>query len=137
MGLDTMGRMGTCPDSAGRYVRPDIRYSRVTELSEGELVMTHIEQRISERITDENVAAHIYRTCVDKASRLPKTGSYAVLIGRVSFVGTPWSDASNGNLAVLIVREGRMVTFMYRRDTQPWEPAALSVDAVVPHKVAQ
>ena len=39
-------------------------------------------------------------------------------------------EESNGNLVILIVREKRPVTIMFRRDNQPFTPSALKVDAV-------
>lgn len=98
--------------------------------------MRHIMDRISERITDDATRAHIMSACDTKAARVPKHGSYAVLVGRVAYQGTmtilpDGTGPSNGNLAVLIVRDGHMVTFMWRRDNQPWTPAALRVDACI------
>ena len=59
-------------------------------------------------------------------------GHYAVKLGDVGFQGVPWSDESNGSVAVAIIRDNRVVTLMFRRTTQPWTAEALSVDRCVP-----
>jgi hypothetical protein len=46
-------------------------------------------------------------------------------------VGVPWSDRSNGDLVVAIIRGGQVRTLMFRRGTQPLTPEALRVDRVL------
>ena len=55
----------------------------------------------------------------------------AVRIMRVSMVGQAWSNQSNGNTIIAIIRGGSVVTFMFRRDTQPFTPEHLSVQEVI------
>jgi hypothetical protein len=57
-------------------------------------------------------------------------GSFALDLGLVEFQGEPWSDESNGQRVVAIVRDGKLITMMFRRLTQPWTPEALRVDNV-------
>lgn len=65
------------------------------------------------------------------ATELDPSRDYAVDLGLVDFHGTPWSNESNGSRVVTIIRQGKVVTIMYRRETQPWTPQALSVDKVI------
>lgn len=54
-------------------------------------------------------------------------GSLAVRLGRVTFQGEPWSDISNGDDVVAIIRDRQVQTYMFRRATQPFTPEALRV----------
>jgi len=56
--------------------------------------------------------------------------SVAVLVTRTPFIGTAWSDQSNGDCLVAIVRGRSVVTLMFRRRSQPFNRQALSVDRV-------
>lgn len=91
--------------------------------------MTHTQQRLAERnikIDDANlwkIARHIGNT------------SAAVLLGHVDYQGTQEGayrsrEDSNGDLVVLIVRDGTPITVMYRRSDQPFTPDALRVKQV-------
>lgn len=58
--------------------------------------------------------------------------SAAVLLARLSEpYGFAWGDKSNGQDVWAVVREGRVVTVMLRRKTQPMDPSAFRVDRVV------
>lgn len=62
------------------------------------------------------------RTCKrDTAVRLMRTG----------MVGHAWSEHSNGDTIIAIIRGGTVVTFMFRRATQPFTPANLQVQEVI------
>lgn len=62
------------------------------------------------------------RTCKrDTAVRLMRTG----------MVGQAWSEHSNGDSIVAIIRGGNVVTFMFRRMTQPFTPENLKVQEVI------
>lgn len=52
-------------------------------------------------------------------------------LGEVDFQGKAWSDLSNGSRVVAIIRDNKLITMMFRRETQPWTPEALRVDKVV------
>ena len=47
------------------------------------------------------------------------------------FVGKAWTDTSNGDTVVAIVRDKRVVTYMFRRSTQPFTAVALRVTRCV------
>lgn len=95
----------------------------------------HVLERIRERIDDDNLARVIFERALSSAARL-QSGSHAVYVHRSrSFIGDNLSDyhdrtVSNGTLGVAIVRDGNIVTFMWRRDNQPATPDALRVDRV-------
>jgi len=55
----------------------------------------------------------------------------AVRIMRTGMVGHAWSEHSNGDTIVAIIRGGTVVTFMFRRATQPFTPANLQVQEVI------
>lgn len=67
-------------------------------------------------------ADHIAHECgVDTAAR----------VWRMSrMVGQAWSDRSNGDTVVAIIRNGEVATFMFRRSTQPHTPEAYNVRKV-------
>lgn len=104
--------------------------------------MMHMRERIAQRVSDTETQAYIERLAIEKAHKY-STGSAAILVGRVPEAqGTLTYEAdgtgiSNGTMAVIIVRDGRIVTFMWRREAQPWTCEALRVDKVVPCKVTQ
>lgn len=52
-------------------------------------------------------------------------------LGTVAFQGEPWTDTSNGGQVVAIIRDKKLVTMMFRRDTQPATAEALRVDGVL------
>lgn len=43
------------------------------------------------------------------------------------FVGKAWTNDSNGDTIIAIVRDRRVITYMFRRSTQPFTPEALHV----------
>lgn len=63
------------------------------------------------------------------AAETPTDLSVAVRLSAHPFIGTAWSDTSNGDTLVAIIRGGAVVTLMFRRSTQPFTAAALRVDA--------
>lgn len=62
------------------------------------------------------------------AAETPAGLSVAVRLSVTPFIGTPWADTSNGDTLVAIIRDGVVVTLMFRRSTQPFTAAALRVD---------
>jgi hypothetical protein len=72
------------------------------------------------------------RTAEAYATKCAPFESVALRLTTLShFVGTAWSDASNGDTVIAIVR-GRMVqTYMLRRRSQPFDKYALNVEKVV------
>lgn len=89
--------------------------------------MTHSASRATQR----QIPAHYLREAIKWASISSLDKSYAVDLGTEPFHGEAWSDESNGTRVVAIIRQGKLVTLMFRRETQPWTPAALSVDEVI------
>lgn len=84
--------------------------------------MTHVDVRALERAALAKYVP-LARTLLPKC----RAGSWAVRLGAVPFQGRAWSDESNGTDVVAIIRDGNLVTVMYRRSTQPWTAAALRV----------
>lgn len=62
-----------------------------------------------------------------EAAKYP-TGRTAVRLASVAMRGESWGEASNGDMVVAIVLDGRVVTIEYRRSSQPWNRGALRVD---------
>ena len=57
--------------------------------------------------------------------------SVAVRVKFGRMVGQAWSDTSNGDTIVFIVRNRIVQTFMFRRRTQPFTKDALNVDRCI------
>jgi len=102
------------------------------------MITAHILERISQRVTDNHVANMILATAVDKAARYGMRGTdVAIIVGRTATPNgtlTYCADGtgeSNGTLFVIIVRDTRIVTAMWRREAQPWTTAALRVDKII------
>lgn len=87
----------------------------------------HATERLMGRLTDVDI-----NSISDRAEYFADThptGSWAVLVYRCdAFMCDP--TLSNGDSVVAIIRDGRVVTLMYRRSTQPFTPEALRVDDV-------
>lgn len=101
----------------------------------GTLTSRHAWERAAERLgvrlPPDTVSAIIANS--DQVAASTKRGrSVAYVAHRFGYqVGTAWGSSSNGDLVVAIIREGKVVTYMLRRSSQPLEPAALSVDEVM------
>ena len=92
--------------------------------------MTHLQQRLSERniaipdSTLEKIAAHFGD--ITTAVLLARLGEHKGCEGAYRS-----REESNGDLVVLIVRDAKPITIMYRRSNQPLTPDALHVRQVV------
>jgi len=90
--------------------------------------MTHIEQRLAERNikVDYSKLLVIAKSCGNTSA--------AILLGNVPYSdpGTDYHSRqeSNGDLVVMIVRDGEPKTIMFRRSNQPFTPSALNVNKV-------
>lgn len=89
--------------------------------------MTHCQQRLSERNLE------IAEEALWKIARF--VGNAAVLLARLgNHVGQEGAfrsrEESNGDLVILIVRDSKPVTIMYRRSDQPFTAVALRVNQV-------
>lgn len=75
----------------------------------------------------------IIRSIIDRADALAPTCNRdtAIRLARVRMVGQAWSAQSNGDTVIAIVRARRVVTFMFRRASQPFTPENLSVQEVI------
>lgn len=51
----------------------------------------------------------------------------ALMLKAPVFVGQAWTNQSNGDTVIAIVRDKRVITYMFRRSTQPFTPEALHV----------
>lgn len=89
--------------------------------------MTHIEQRLQER----HIAIDYSKLCQIARSAGKDA---AVLLGTVPYTdtGTDYHSRqeSNGELVVMIVRNGEPKTVMFRRENQPFTAEALRVEKV-------
>lgn len=56
--------------------------------------------------------------------------SVAVCIARTRMVGAAWSNSSNGDMLIAIIRQRTIVTLMFRRRSQPFDALCLSVHRV-------
>lgn len=84
--------------------------------------MVHVSQRLAERgisISERDILTLCQDCHYDTA----------LVMGRVE--NCHCVDGSNGDLIILIVRECRPVTIMYRRSNQPLTTNALRVDEII------
>lgn len=97
------------------------------------IVTRHAVERITERLTDAGLDAPQIALVLSEATRKDvKASSEAHLLARLPHrVNPAWGERSNGDQAWGIYREGRLVTVMLRRSTQPATPSSLRVDRVV------
>lgn len=88
---------------------------------------THVLTRVLEReIPSKYVLEAKKWACISDPDK-----SYAVDLGTEKFHGEAWSDESNGTQVVAVIRHSKVVTLMFRRETQPWTPESLRVDVVI------
>lgn len=96
----------------------------------------HANERAASRLFDAGIDTEtidaLTSTAEAFASKCKPFESVALRLKSLSyFVGTAWSDTSNGDTVVAIIR-GRMVqTYMLRRRTQPFDKNSLSVERIV------
>jgi hypothetical protein len=97
----------------------------------------HIMTRIAQRVDDNATQRAILASCERWAARVDASMTHAIIIGRVPVARGRMTfeddgrGISNGTVAVLIVKDGRMVTLFWRREAQPFTREALRVDNVV------
>ena len=95
----------------------------------------HILARLAERVPDPNEQTLIVKACMDAAAHY-NAGTHAIrMLKLTSTRGTLTYESdgtgqSNGNCGVLIVKDGSLVTFMWRREHQPHTPEAYRVEKV-------
>lgn len=93
--------------------------------------MSHAEQRVIKRIIERaGVSVKEAYRLFARAKRYAfesRVSSEAILMENVEFQGKAWSEESNGNQVWAIIRNGVLVTIMFRRDNQPCSPEALRV----------
>lgn len=92
--------------------------------------MTHVQSRLAER--NINISDEVLCKIAKYFGNTPT----AVLLARLdSHIGQEGAyrsrEESNGDLVVLIVRDSKPITIMYRRSNQPLTPDALHVRQVV------
>lgn len=98
--------------------------------------MNHILQRISERVDNDDLARAILSRCIVVGNGSPSNRDIAVRVVALAAsqgildIGPDGTGTSNGDTGVVVVRQGRLVTFMWRRSNQPHTATALRVDAV-------
>lgn len=97
---------------------------------------THSMERVRNRLVasgvDAALVASFIGAMVDYAATCAPGESVAVRLAVLPRpIGEPWTDDSNGDTIVAIVRDRRVATYMFRRRTQPWSTLALRVDRLV------
>ncbi len=94
-------------------------------------ITTHAGDRIDTRIADAGIDPLKVRQAANFIA--PKCqGATAILLVTLPAVhGVAWSGSSNGDQVWAIVRQGRVVTVMLRRSTQPTTPKSLRVSVVI------
>lgn len=96
----------------------------------------HSVHRVNDRLIaagiDPTTAEDIRRTAEAFASKCAPFESVALRMKTLtSFIGQAWSDTSNGDTIVAIVRYRSVQTYMFRRSSQPFTREALSVERTV------
>ena len=92
-------------------------------------VTVHVIDRIAERC-NPNEGAAILRVAIEYAADHP-IGDHAVRIADLGQLrGTYFGEESNGDTVWAIIRNGRIITIMFRRSIQPTTPAAFKVEYV-------
>lgn len=61
----------------------------------------------------------------------------ALMLKAPVFVGQAWTNQSNGDTVIAIVRDKRVITYMFRRSTQPFTPEALHVVRCIDMRAVQ
>lgn len=92
----------------------------------------HAMERATGRL-GEVIAPDIVKALCTLAEKAAETchGSTAIKLAKLAFVGAAWSNKSNGDTLFAIVRDRRVVTYMFRRSTQPFTTEALRVNALL------
>lgn len=85
----------------------------------------HVMRRIGERIPDKARREELYRKMVTTANALLAEGvdSVACRFIRTEFQGKVFDNKSNGDCGVFVMRDGCIITFMWRRSEQPHIPS--------------
>lgn len=95
------------------------------------MMTSHAIARLSERMPLED-AQDIIGTLEAFAAKCGPWESVAVRVRTLAaFVGHAWSDTSNGDTIVAIIRGRDIQTIMYRRRSQPFTRDALNVERTV------
>lgn len=99
-------------------------------------ILPHAAQRAAERFIeaglDPTEIDRIIGTAAAFALKCSGGESVALRLAVLhGMVGQAWSDRSNGDCIVAIIRNRCVTTFMFRRSTQPYNPAAFNVDRAV------
>ena len=93
----------------------------------------HAIDRMAERMAEARIdragQVRILTAAARVAAQCEPGESVAVRVASLtSIVGRAWSDRSNGDTIVAIIRDRRVRTVMLRRSTQPFTPDALNVE---------
>jgi hypothetical protein len=96
---------------------------------------SHARERALERLVCEaGLSAARAAELLARADAVARRrgGSLALrLLVLAARVGAAWSERSNGNEVWAVCRDGRVVTVMFRRSTQPATPGAFGVREVL------
>lgn len=86
--------------------------------------------RLGFEMSQEDIELHTSRA-ERIATNCSDDESVAIHLSSLPFVGEAWTDKSNGSMLVAIIRHKEVVTYMFRRTTQPFEEGNLRVDRCV------
>lgn len=95
--------------------------------------MSHGAERLAERMTDAGIPAGSQARALDffRSVAARRSDDVAVIARHREQVGQPWSDRSNGDLIVAILRGGAVSTVFLRRSTQTNTVDSLRVSAII------
>lgn len=87
-----------------------------------------VSRLVEAGMSDEQITRLL--SIADKLAGSVRTSAAIRLAKLSNQVGQAWGEKSNGNQVWAIMRQGRCVTFMLRRETQPSTPEAMGVERV-------
>jgi len=97
-----------------------------------DFITRHALDRANERMAEAGIPyadrVSILRSAIRTAHAARPGESVAVRVAIPAMVGQAWSDRSNGDTVVAIIRDRAVQTVMLRRSSQPFTTAALNVD---------
>lgn len=98
------------------------------------MVTKHAKERLKKRLIQGGLSPEDSAQVLETATAFAIAAKYkseAILVYRMDRqIGKAWGNRSNGDTVWAIVRDNKVITFMFRRSTQPTNPENLRVDYV-------
>ena len=100
------------------------------------VITNHATERAMERIAEAGLSGRkVLAAAADIAPKMPCRSAAVLMTTLPAHVGSTDADyyarsSSNGNQVWCVIRDGRVVTLMLRRDNQPSTPDAMRVERV-------